>query len=184
MHSIYMVNFMKDWKALGIFVRNFIHIIQKAALEALGKRKQYHKTRDLRIWNEDIAKAVKDKQAAYLNFLQKKTGEAEELYKTKRNFAKDIIRKAHQNSWDKFISDIEHDVHGRQTMAYKFIRNLNNDERDRANIDTIEVKEWINHYRNLWFNPTAPLTIEMGTIERDIDCIDMVELKNILKYMI
>ena len=43
------------------------------------------------------------------------------------------------------------------------------------------MKEWFNHYKNLWFNPVALLTIEIWTIERDIDCIDVVELKNILK---
>ena len=40
--------------------------IQKTALEALGKRKQYSKMKSLKIWNEDTAMAVKEKQEAYL----------------------------------------------------------------------------------------------------------------------
>ena len=41
--------------------------------------------------------------------------------KIKKNQAKEIVRKTHQESWENFINEIENDVHGRQDFAYKAI---------------------------------------------------------------
>jgi hypothetical protein len=66
--------------------------------------------------------AINQKRKAYLNDLQKQTEEAKNNYKTHRNIAKHKVRMAHQESWEKFISITEHDVHGRQQIAYKVIK--------------------------------------------------------------
>ncbi|KAF2903613.1 hypothetical protein ILUMI_02572 [Ignelater luminosus] len=52
------------------------------------------------------------KDLAYLNTLYNNTQEARLNYIEKRNKAKDIVRGA-QESWDKLISNIENDIHGR-----------------------------------------------------------------------
>jgi hypothetical protein len=54
-----------------------------------------------------------EKQKAYKQWLQQNTVESKDRYKEKCNHAKTIIREAHQQSWDKFISNIEDDLHGR-----------------------------------------------------------------------
>lgn len=58
----------------------------------------------------------------FINFinimLQTKTETTSEYYNQKRNKAKEITRKANNESWDKFIRDIESNIHDRQSMAY------------------------------------------------------------------
>ena len=54
-----------------------------------------------------------EKQSAYINFLQKNITDMRDHYIEKRNIAKSIIRKIHQSSWDRFMSNVEHDIHGR-----------------------------------------------------------------------
>ncbi|XP_054708323.1 uncharacterized protein LOC129218133 [Uloborus diversus] len=160
---------------------NIKNLIQKAAYEALGKSRKKYRKNGLIIWNDDIEKAVKEKQMAFRNMLQNNTLETREIYKEKRNLAKRIIRNAHQESWDKFISVVENDVHGRQTLAYKILRKLNKEERDNAYINIIKTKEWIDHYRNLWYSPTAAIEFDIGTIDQDIDYSEMNELQEALK---
>jgi hypothetical protein len=48
---------------------------------------------------------------------------------------------AHQESWEKFISTIEHDVHGRQQIAYKVIQSLNSTQRDTAQINNLKIEQ-------------------------------------------
>lgn len=72
-------------------------------------------------------------------------------YKQKRNYCKHIIRQAHEESWNRFISDIEADVHGRQMIAFKIMKTLNKEEKDQIMINSIEEEKWIKHYQDLWF---------------------------------
>lgn len=53
--------------------------IHKAAGEALGKRKKNCRKKGLRIWNEEIKNAIKDKQKAYDNYLAQNTPEGREI---------------------------------------------------------------------------------------------------------
>jgi hypothetical protein len=43
-------------------------------------------------------------------------------------------------------------VHGRQILAYKMIRKLNNSVRESVHLNCIEEEEWRRHYENLWYN--------------------------------
>ena len=109
----------------------------------LGKKRKYCKKKGLRVLNEEIANAIKDKKSAHLQFLQWQTDEAREIYRRKRNEVKIIVRKVHQEFWDIFISTVDHDVHGRQMMAYKVLKHLDSEERDVANLNIIREEQWI-----------------------------------------
>lgn len=128
-------------------IKNCIH---QAATEAVGKKKKFRRRAGLRIWNDEIEQAIKEKQQAYLRTLQNNSEEIREIYVEKRNRARAIVRRAHQESWDRLISNIEHDIHGRQEVAYKLMRQLNKQERDTARLHTIDKEAWIQHYRELW----------------------------------
>jgi hypothetical protein len=39
------------------------------------------------------------------------------------------VRRVERQSWETFVSRIEHGVHGRQTKAYKILKELNKNER-------------------------------------------------------
>jgi len=68
----------------------------------------------------------------------------------KRNTAKTIFSKTHRESWDRFISRIEADIFGEQSMAYKALKHLNQTSKDTIEINNIDDQKWINHYKNLW----------------------------------
>jgi cell division septum initiation protein DivIVA len=91
---------------------------KKAAQETTGKKRKFRSRKGLRIWNEEIEKAIEEKQKAYEQWLQQNTEESKDIYKEKRNHAKTIIREAHQQSCDKFISNIEDYLHGRQIYLH------------------------------------------------------------------
>lgn len=66
------------------------------------------------------------------------------------NRTNNIVRKAVEGSWDKFISNIENDIHGRQEVAYKIMRQLLKQEKDTAHLHTRDKDTWMEHYRELW----------------------------------
>jgi hypothetical protein len=74
---------------------------------------------------------------AHKQWLQQNTEESKYRYKEKRNHAKTINREADRQSWDKFVSNIEGDLHGRQIFAYKVIKHLNKSEKDTVRINVI-----------------------------------------------
>jgi hypothetical protein len=79
----------------------------------------------LRIWNEEIKNVIENKRRAYQKYLQHPTKENLETYKIKRNIAKTIVSKTHNESWDRFMCNIETDIFGEQSMAYKVLKHLN-----------------------------------------------------------
>lgn len=87
--------------------------------------------------NDEIEEAIKMKQSPYLNFLQR-TSEFLDQCKSKWNAAKSTVRKANQDSWDKFIIVIEKDVHCRQICAYKVLGLLNTEEKDIASLSVTD----------------------------------------------
>jgi hypothetical protein len=122
----------------------------------------------------------------YLNYLQKQTEEAKNNYKTHRNTAKHKVRMAHQESWEKFINTIEHDVHSRQQIAYKVIKKtLNSTQRDTAQINNIKTEQWTKHYKELWYNPEQPTYIKTEIERRkgEVDPITIEELEEALNKL-
>lgn len=130
---------------------NIRECIRKAAYESVGMTNKIRRRKGLRMWNKEIEEPVKEKQKAYINLLQKNTEEAKENYKEKRNYAKQITRRAQQEDWDQFITNAEHDVYGRQIVACKMMRHLNRLEKDVACINVINTEQWKNHYKKCWY---------------------------------
>jgi hypothetical protein len=67
-------------------------------------------------------KAVALKKRSHIRLLYP-TEESNYRYKEKRNHEKKtIMREAHQQSWDKFVSNIDDGLYGRQISAHKVIK--------------------------------------------------------------
>lgn len=115
--------------------------------------------------------------------LRTKTEEDRTIYKNKCAITKEKIRKVHKTSWEKYISDIEHDVHGRQINTYKIIKHLNRTERDTAQLNIIEKEEWKKHYKQLWLNPHMQNNAEREHPEENkyIDPSTIEELNKTIK---
>lgn len=72
-------------------------------------------------------------------------------YKLSRAEAKALVRADHRDSWDHFISEMEHDLHGWQITAYKAMKILNEEIKEHARPEFILVKEWERYYNDLWY---------------------------------
>lgn len=156
--------------------------IEEAAFEALGTKRKFRGKRRLRVWNSEIKEALQEKQRAYLHYLQTKSDESLENYRIKRNLAKSIVRQANQASWDKFISVLENDVHGRQQCAYKVLKFLNKDEKDNAFLNVIPGKDWIEHYKDLWCAQDLEIVCsENQRYNSGVDLLTIEELQGALK---
>jgi len=156
--------------------------IEKAAYETLAKKKKIRSKKGLRQWNQQVKEAIDKKKQTYQKYLQTKSEESKEIYKEARNEAKRISRKAHQESWEKFISQVENDLHGRQTFAYKAIKQMNKTEKDTAHLEVIDEQKWIQHYEKLWYNPNSPVEEDLEEhTPYGIDYITMEELMNAIK---
>ena len=53
---------------------------------------------------------------AYNIYLHLNTDVATDIYKTKRNKAKDLVKQVHDESLSQFIGRTEHDAHGRYLL--------------------------------------------------------------------
>lgn len=170
-------NIEEEWQIIK-------NCIEKAAQEAIGRKNKFRSKKGLRIWNPEIENAIKEKQKAYKQWLQQKNEESKQIYKEKRNQAKTIVRNAHQNSWEKFISEIEDDIHGRQDFAYKVIKQLNKTEKDVARLNIIGKDRWIKHYKELWLEETESETDinNEKTEMQEIDGITFEELKEAIEH--
>lgn len=60
-----------------------------------------------------------------------------------------FIKQAHQESWERFIAAMEHDLYCRQTMPYKVMKTFRDRETFRVNM--AEGTICANHYRKLCF---------------------------------
>lgn len=166
-------NVNEEWESLKL-------CIEKSANEVLGRKRKFRKRKGLRIWNEEIEKAIKEKKIAYNKYIQLSTPESYTDYKSKRNYAKDLTRTAHQQSWEKYVSEIEHDVHGRQLVAYKILKHLSSSEKDTVKLNIIADETWKKHYEKLWCNPNI-VTEEDASEYYTVDAITLIELRQALK---
>jgi hypothetical protein len=57
-------------------------------------------------------------------YLQNPNEENLEIYKIKRNMAKNIVSKTHKEFWDRFICRIETHIFGEQNIAYTVLKHL------------------------------------------------------------
>lgn len=50
------------------------------------------------------------------------------------------------------ISAVEHGVHGGQTVASTFTRQMTNPERDTIRLDIISIDQSVRHHKELWYD--------------------------------
>lgn len=101
-------------------------------------------------------------------------------YKKRSALVKRSVRQITRDSWDKYISEIENDIHGRQNCAYKIMKHLNKEERDTLNINPIEEQKWLNYFKELWTSRESKEFI-LAQPQQNIDPITQEELQNALQ---
>jgi hypothetical protein len=104
-------NIEEEWENLKEFVT-------KAAKEGICQKKQYRRRKGLKIWTEETEQAVQRKQKHYRKYLSNHSEVKKEgAYNKVRNETNNLVKRAYQDSWERFIANIEHDIHGTQNVA-------------------------------------------------------------------
>lgn len=179
-HRALSTDVNQEWEDL----RN---IIEEAAYESLGKRNKRRSKRGISIWNDETKQIVEDKRKAYLRFLQTKSEIDRKEYKYRSAIVKREIRKLNRQSWDTYISNIEYDVHGAQTMAYKALKYLNKEERDTVALNNIRTEDWLQYFKELWTTQNYETNLyddnntSVPDPVRDVDLIEYEEMEQILQ---
>lgn len=81
----------------------------------------------------------------------------------------------------KLISDVEYDIHGKQTKAYKILRKLNQTEKDDLELNPISENTWLNYYEKLWTTEHNYNFEHLSINNEDVDPITIEELKDVVK---
>ena len=90
------------------------------------------------------------------------------------------IWKINRESWDIYVSKLEHDLHGRQNMIYKIIKHRSTDKEEKY---TIIVENWRKYYQNLWINlEEKQIQIKHYLPASSIDFIEIKELNVLIGW--
>ena len=73
-------------------------------------------------WNEEIRKAVKDKNDAFRKWLKERTEDSRRNYVTLRNATKRTKRKVVEETWKRIGRDLEEDYHGTRKLLYSMAK--------------------------------------------------------------
>jgi hypothetical protein len=69
----------------------------------------------------------------------------------KTALAKGSVRKRQKLSWDKFVTNLEHDTYRTQPKVYKILKQISKDLKETARIQgNIEVNTFLQYYGKLW----------------------------------
>jgi hypothetical protein len=98
-----------------------------------------------------------------------------------------MVKAAHQESWDNYISSIEHDVHGHQLNAYKIMKHHNTAEKDSTDIKVINEERWLEYFKRqcskkdqMEADNEEISTAIFSTSTIGIDPIELYELEEVL----
>jgi len=131
------------------------------------------------LWNEDIKNLVESKKKAYLRHLTTRLETDKIEYNRLAAIVKREKRKIKKQSWETFVSRIEHDLHGRQLNAYKIMRNLNRTEKDNLQFNPITEHTWLDYYKKLWTKQPKDNTTEGKSAKLTEECVDLITMEEL-----
>lgn len=140
--------------------------ILEAAEEAMGKRKIYKsRKRNTKPWfTIEVKDLAAEKRKAYTQHRNKVI--TYEQYKTVRNRVNTKIQEIKRKYWEKFSTDMEHDMYGGQKKIWKMLRSRKKPVNEYIQISKITTEEWEKHFHNLYVNSTT--TTPEDTEEQEI----------------
>ncbi|XP_045467858.1 craniofacial development protein 2-like [Harmonia axyridis] len=135
-----------------------------AAEEALGRRRTTSNgKRQTKPWfTEDVKTLAEEKRTAYLQFRSKKL--TCEGYKLVRNRVNEQIQAIKRSFWEKFSSDMEHDLYGAQKKVWNMLRNRKKPVNEHIQMTRISSDTWEKHFHQL-YGKTNKVVCEYGDVE-------------------
>jgi len=130
---------------------NLQNIIKSVANESLGTIKRRNRRKYLKIWDDQIKQLIERKKKSYKKWLDSKKLEDKLEYKRNTTLAKREIRRRQRLSWDRFVTNLEHETYRTQPKVYKILKQISKDVKERARIQgSIDEKIFLQYYEKLW----------------------------------
>jgi len=86
-------------------------------------------------------------------------------YKRNTALAKREVRKRQRLSWDKFVTNFEHDTYRTQPKVYKILKQISKDVKETARIQgNIDENTFLHYYGKLW-NTTNINELQLKTTQ-------------------
>lgn len=166
---------------------NIVNSIKRAAEEAVGLRPVLRSKKLW--WNDEIEELVDQKKKLYQKWLNTQHQEDRDQYLDIKRTTRRTINIAQKEMWDKKCSEINTYIGGKKcSESWKFMKNLKSDQKNKANVQIIPTKKWIDHYQKLLtenreeylLNSPTDVIVEGDTIVVNIDQVKKAvrKLKN------
>jgi hypothetical protein len=107
--------------------------LKSAAYVSLGKIKRRNRRKYLQIWDDQIKQLIEAKKKSYKKWLNSKKLEDKMEYKRNTAIAKREVRRRQRASWDKFVTNLEHNTYRTQPKVYKIVKQISRHKRNSKN---------------------------------------------------
>lgn len=127
--------------------------ITNSATEAIGLRTtDTNKPKNKPWFTQEIKDLAREKREAYIKFINNRTPVEYERYKEIRNRTTNEI-KLKKNYWERFSTEMEHDLYGGQRRVWNMLRNRKRPVNEEVQISAIKPEMWMEYFENLYQNP-------------------------------
>ena len=131
--------------------KNLQNILKSAANESLGTIQRLNRRQYLKIWDDQIKQLIETKKKSYKKWLNSKKLEDKLEYKRNTALAKREVRRRQRLSWDRFVTNLEHDTYRAQPKVYKNLKQIIKAVKETARIrGNIDENVFLQYYEKLW----------------------------------
>jgi vacuolar-type H+-ATPase subunit E/Vma4 len=105
------IDIEKEWK-------NLQKVLKPAANESLGTIKRQNRRKYLKIWDDQIKQLI-EKKKNYIKMAEFKETRRQTGIQKKHTLAKREVRRRQRISWDKFVTNLEHETCSGKPVIFK-----------------------------------------------------------------
>ncbi|HYS62000.1 MAG TPA: reverse transcriptase family protein [Gemmatimonadales bacterium] len=161
---------------------NLKHIVTTAAKESLGMLPCKIGPKRIKNWDDEIQDLVRKKRLAFRKFMGSKK-EADRLeYQELSARVKRKSRRLQRDSWDNFVTFLEHDTYKLRPKVYRIIRRIDTNFNEGVRLPKIKLEEAKEYFQELWSHQSTQETVIEEQSERNTEEeITFTELQEALK---
>lgn len=175
----------------------FKNAVLETAKEICGITRKTNKNRQTAWWSEEIKTQVRIKKRRWKDYINNRTPEKYELYKTERKKVKELVTMSKKQKWKEFGDKMERDSKNNQKLFYKTLKTLRTDKSQEVNHiknkngeiiteDSEIMKRWKEYFQELLGNnrDTEQRTRQREIIEENNDQnITAKELNDVIRNL-
>ena len=153
----------------------------KAATESLEMVLHRIGAKRIKNWDNEIQELIQKKRQAFRKFMSTKSEVDGEEYRKQSAKVKRKSRKLQRESWENFITFLEHDTYKLRPKVYKIIRRIDTNFNERVGLPKIKINDAKEYFEELWSDENAQDTKIEDEIRETEDRISFRELQEALK---